>query len=136
MIIVTLGLVEVVSYRLSSQQITGLTIAQMVALTKNYRSEYDNSIRSMEAELSLLGNTPALFNYFKNKQFGLDEEAGQSLKEIRTFFQGALGRSEMMRSIRLLSANGSLVSEALRSKKSPKLAQQTEVSGIFFDKAN
>jgi HAMP domain-containing protein/HPt (histidine-containing phosphotransfer) domain-containing protein len=119
MIIVTLGLVELISYRLSSQQITDLTLAQMVVLTKNYRAEYDRVVRSLRSEISLLSDLPANYNYFKNREFDLAEEAGQSLDEVNVFFREVMNRSEWATSVRLLDIHGRVITELHRGDAHP-----------------
>ncbi|MBF0363546.1 MAG: Hpt domain-containing protein [Oligoflexia bacterium] len=86
MIIISLSLIELISYKMSSNQIEQLTKEQELTLTSIHAEKLESIISNMKNELISVRNLPSLINFHENITFNLINEAETEKNLIKDFF--------------------------------------------------
>ncbi|MBF0299257.1 MAG: Cache 3/Cache 2 fusion domain-containing protein [Oligoflexia bacterium] len=106
MIIISLSLIELISYKMSSNQIEQLTKEQELTLTNIHVERLDSIINNMEDELISVRNMPSLITFHENSTFKLMNEAEAEKKQLEDFFIKTNERSKTETMFRFIYKDG------------------------------
>ncbi len=99
-------LVEVVAYTTARRQILRLTEERQLDLTSLYAERLDRQIEGIDQDLRIIGELPALREFFYNRQYRLDEEAANHLSGVARYLESLHGRRPAYDFIAVRDADG------------------------------